>query len=151
MMKAIPGTEKMISKKQVENLPDLKIEKNYILLTRAGTIGNVIIADKQLESLIVSEDVLRLVPKDEESAYYVFAYLSSEIGQANIKMYTYGSVIQHIESQHILNIQVPIFEQNETSYIVENIRCYISNIEKAKELEIQAIQMIEQEIEKWNN
>lgn len=151
MMKAMPKTDKRISRKQVEALPDIKIDRNYILITRAGTIGNIAFADNQLKDMIVSEDVLRLVPKDENTAYYLYGILSSEIGQKLITRYTYGSVIQHIESQHIEEIPIPILDEEKTKLIIEHVRNSIKCIEEAKITELLSIQLIEQEIEKWNN
>lgn len=64
MMNAIPQTQKLISKGQVANMPELKLEKGWILVTRAGTIGNTVYVDKQLAEKVISEDVLRIVPKE---------------------------------------------------------------------------------------
>ena len=141
----------MISKRQVESMPSLKMERNYILITRAGTIGNVAFVDDQLKNLVVSEDVLRIVPSDEQSAYYLYAFLSSSIGKKLITLFTYGSVIQHIESQHLELIPIPILSKDEFKRIVSLTSDSIKKTELAKDKELAAIRIVEQEIEKWNN
>ena len=151
MLKRIPSTDKMISKRQVESMPSLKMERNYTLITRAGTIGNVAFVDDQLKNLVVSEDVLRIVPSDEQSAYYLYAFLSSSIGKKLITLFTYGSVIQHIESQHLELIPIPILSKDEFKRIVSLTSDSIKKTELAKDKELAAIRIVEQEIEKWNN
>lgn len=151
MLKRIPSTDKMISRRQVDNMPSLKLKRNYILITRAGTIGNVAFVDKQIENLIISEDVLRVVPNDEKTAYYLYAFLSSKIGKELISLFTYGSVIQHIESQHLELVPIPNLPIEVYEKIVELTCESIKKIEIAKEKESKAIKMVEEEIEKWNN
>lgn len=151
MLKRIPSTDKMISRRQVNNMPSLKLKRNYILITRAGTIGNVAFVDKQIENLIISEDVLRVVPNDEKTAYYLYAFLSSTIGKELITLYTYGSVIQHIESQHLELVPIPNLPIEEFEKIVTLTCESIKKTEIAKEKELRAIKMVEEEIEKWNN
>lgn len=151
MLKRIPSTDKMISKRQVESMPSLKLERNYILVTRAGTIGNVAFVDNQVANLIISEDVLRVVPRDEQTAYYLYAFLSSKVGKKLITLFTYGSVIQHIESQHLELVPIPKLGKDEYEKIVSLTCESIKKIEAAKEKELKAIRMVEEEIEKWNN
>ena len=128
----------------------LIIYKNYILVTRAGTIGNIAFADNQIKDLIVSEDVLRIVAKNEKTAYYLYAFLCSNLGQKMVKLFSYGSVIQHIESQHIELLPIPLFNDNLTTKISSLVCSNITKIEQAKEKELQAISLVESEIEKWN-
>lgn len=151
MLKRIPTTDKMISRRQVEKMPSLKLERNYILITRAGSIGNVAFVDNQIENLIISEDVLRVVPNDEKTAYYLYAFLSSTIGKKLITLFTYGSVIQHIESQHLELVPIPNLKNEEYEKIVTLACESIKKTEIAKAKEIKAIRMVEEEIEKWIN
>ena len=44
-MMAIPSSGKMLSFKQVSQMPELQIQKNWILATCGGTIGNVVYVD----------------------------------------------------------------------------------------------------------
>lgn len=148
MMDALPQASKMISKVQVNKMPELKLEEGWILITRAGTIGNTMYVDSHLASKVISEDVLRVVPKGRSG--YIYAFLTSSKGSKLITLYTYGSVIQHIESSHIERVPIPLFETEIMDKIEGYVRGHISKIEMAKTNEILAVKMIEQEIEKWN-
>jgi len=151
MLKRIPSTDKMISKRQADKMPSLKLSRNYILVTRAGTIGNVAFVDEQLKDFIVSEDVLRVVPADDKAAYYLYAFLSSKIGYKLISLFTYGSVIQHIEAQHLELVPIPLLDKDLMEHINGLVSSYVTKIEESKQKEIAAINMIESEIERWNN
>ena len=149
IMNAIPASTKQISQRQFQQMPELKIERNTILVTRAGTIGNTIITDSHLSKKAVSEDVLRIVPNDKIQPGYLFAFLTSSIGSKLITLYTYGSVIQHIEYGHLERIPVPIFDTKVMNQINNLAMEYVDKIERAKDIELSAISLVESEIDNW--
>lgn len=146
----IPDSEKKLSYRQVEKMPELKVKRNWILVTCGGTIGNTVIIDGQLEKCVISQHVMRIVPKDEVLKGYLYAVLSSKIGHSLITMHSTGSVIPQIESHHLELIPVPILCNEEMLYIDGLISTYVEKIEISKEKEIKAKFLVEQEIEKWN-
>lgn len=146
----IPDSEKKLSYRQVEKMPELKVKRNWILVTCGGTIGNTVIIDGQLEKCVISQHVMRIVPKDEVLKGYLYAVLSSKIGHSLITMHSTGSVIPQIESHHLELVPVPILCNEEMLYIDGLISTYVEKIEISKEKEIKAKFLVEQEIEKWN-
>lgn len=82
---------------------------------------------------------------------YLYAFLSSEIGFKLINMFTSGSVIPQIEPHHLELVPVPVFDKKIVKRIDVLVNLYTKNIEKSKTNELRAIQMVEQEISKWNN
>lgn len=146
----IPNSEKKLSYRQVEKMPELKVKRNWILVTCGGTIGNTVIIDGQLEKCVISQHVMRIVPKDEVLKGYLYAVLSSKIGHSLITMHSTGSVIPQIESHHLELVPVPILCNEEMLYIDGLISTYVEKIEISKEKEIKAKFLVEQEIEKWN-
>lgn len=149
MMDSIPHTTKMLSKLQISKMPELKLEENWILVSRAGTIGNTMYVDKHLAKKAISEDVLRIVPKEYPG--YIYAFLTSTDGNKLLTLYTYGSVIQHIESAHVERVPIPLLEKTKMDEIEEIVQNHVQKKNEAKEKELLAIHLIEQEIEKWNN
>lgn len=149
MMKARPGLNKQISRQQVNKIPDLKIERDWLLVSRAGTIGKTMCADGILSNCIVSEDVLRIVPKPSAKKGYLYAYLLHHFGAMNIKLYSYGSVIPHIEAEHLEHIPIPDLGDAEDE-IEKIMQKHIASIELAKTKELEAISLIEKEIESWS-
>lgn len=131
-------------------MPELKVKKNWILVTCGGTIGNTVLIDKQIEKCVISQHVMRIVPKDDTLKGYLYAVLSSDIGHQLITMFSTGSVIPQIESHHLELIPIPVFDEKCMKIIDDLITSYVSKIEDSKLKETKAISMVEQEIEKWN-
>ena len=150
ILMAIPDSDKRLSFRQVEKMPELKVKKNWILVTCGGTIGNTVIIDKQLEQCVISQHVMRIVPKEDILKGYLFAVLSSKIGNNLISLFTTGSVIPQIEAHHLELVPIPLFNKDIMERIDNIVSSYISKIEVAKENERKAIRMVEEEIEKWN-
>ena len=147
---SIPDSEKKLSFRQVDRLPELKVKKGWILVTCGGTIGNCVLIDEQLEKCVVSQHVMRVVPKESALIGYLYAILSSKVGHELITMFTAGSVIPQIESHHLGLVPIPILEQSSMEYIDSLIETYTSKNELSKKKESIAISLVEQEIEKWN-
>lgn len=148
--KAIPDSEKKLSKTKTQGLSDLMLKKHWILITCGGTIGNMAYVDSELEKCAASQHILRIVSSKVLSGY-LFAFLSSNIGKEIIQSYTYGSVIPQIEPHHISGIPIPIFNQETEQGIHELVMQYVEKIENSKIKELQAIQLVENEIEQWQH
>ena len=87
-------------------MPVLRVKKDWLLLTCGGTIGRLVYIDEQLSKCVISQHVMRIVPKD--NAEILFAFLSSPIGEILINMFTYGSVIPSVENHHLELLPIPI-------------------------------------------
>ena len=102
-----PKAEKNISALTKCNFSELKLKSNTLLLTRSGTIGTVSIVSKTLEGCIFSDDVIRVTFKNDIDLGYVYTYLKSKIGSIMLTTNRYGSVIEHIEPEHLTSIPIP--------------------------------------------
>ncbi|MDD3178721.1 MAG: hypothetical protein PHQ04_00055 [Opitutaceae bacterium] len=87
---------------------NLLIEKNWTLITRSGSIGRMAYAREDMHGLACTEDVLRVIP-DESQVHpgYIYAYLSTKFGIPLVTSGTYGSIITHLEPNHIAELPVP--------------------------------------------
>ncbi len=84
-----------------------KVQNGWILVTRSGTVGRCVIVGKRLERFAITDDAIRVHVKGM-SIGYLYAYLSSWIGQTLISKDQYGSAIKHLEPHHLANIPVPL-------------------------------------------
>jgi type I restriction enzyme S subunit len=124
MVKLDINSGKYISKKYTNKLDQLRIHKNWILITCSGTIGNTVFTNDNFEGRIGTHDLIRVVPNDSKvKKGFLYAYLSSRYGYGLLTQSGYGGVVQHIEPHHIEDLHVPIFpkeKQDEIhSYILE--------------------------------
>ena len=102
-----PKPDKWISKLTKASIDNLRLKKNMLLLTRSGTIGNVTIVTKTLEGKIFSDDVIRITFKNIEDLGYTYTFLKSDYGNNILKTSSYGSVITHIEPEHLKEMIIP--------------------------------------------
>lgn len=102
-----PKADKWISKLTKVSIEDLRLKKNTLLLTRSGTIGNITIVTRTLEKKVFSDDVIRVTFKNIEDLGYVYTFLKSEYGNNILKTNSYGSVITHIEPEHLKEMIIP--------------------------------------------
>lgn len=147
---ATPDSDKRLSRAKTANIEALMIKEGTILLPRSGTIGNVAWAHAGHAQKLASEHVIRITPNDILRAGYVYAFLASKYGKLLIQRYIFGSVIQHVEPPHLKLIPVPIVDKETMDGIHNKVMAYSSAMGRAIEYEQKAIQMVEQEIEKWN-
>ena len=100
----------LISNKVVRANPRLLIKSGWILISRSGTVGRTVYVRPEMDGLAATEDVLRVVPDPTRILPgYLFAFLSSRYGIPVVTSGTYGSIIQHLEPEHILPMRIPRF------------------------------------------
>lgn len=148
IVKAIPRGDKKLSKIRTEQLDELIIREGWILVTCGGTIGSSVFVNKFLNGKAASQHILRIIPKNIPAGY-LYAYISSNIGKKAIQRFTYGSVIPQIEPHHLELLPVPIFDVAFMEGIHEKVMDYNNKISESIKLELEAIKIVEQEIESW--
>ena len=147
---SVPDSKKKLSRK-APNIDDYLIQEGWILLPRSGTIGDVVFTNEQHAQKLVSEDVIRIIPNNILRRGFVFSFLSSKIGKALIQRPIFGSVIQHVEPPLLAVIPIPVFDDEEMDRIASLAETHRECWGKAAKKELEAIALVEQEIEKWNH
>lgn len=102
-----PETDRYLSRKYTRKLDVLAVQKWDVLISRSGTIGNVALANDAFTGKAVSEDVIRLSASEPDIAGFIAAFLRSRYGRPQLTQATYGSVIVHIELEHLKRVQIP--------------------------------------------
>lgn len=102
-----PKAERYLSRKHTRKLETLLIQKWDVLISRSGTIGNIGLATESHVDQALSEDVIRLRASEPEIAGFITAFLRSRYGHTQLTQATYGSVIVHIELEHLERVLVP--------------------------------------------
>ena len=102
-----PKIERFLSRKLTPNVNKFLVEMWDVLISRSGTIGNVALATAIMAGKALSEHAIRLRSNDPDTAGYVAAFLRSRLGRPQLLQATYGSVIVHIEPEHLTRIVIP--------------------------------------------
>ena len=142
-------TAKTISKNN-PGLESLIVHENDILISRSGTVGNVVIVGCELDNIAVSEDALRIIVDSQKiSSLYIFVFLRSQLAKYNLQISAFGSVIIHLNEIMVGDIKVPILPDAQKEAIIQLAEHYKDKLSEAAEKENEAIRLIEEEIEKW--
>lgn len=144
-----------LSKSRTPFLNELKLRNNQILITCAGSVGDVRLITKEFEDLhaIGSQDIIRIDCKEDGllAANYIYAYLRLPFVYEYIQSLKYGSVIERIEPFHVDLIPILIPTDELFIRVSEKIARYKENLYSAFCKESQAIQLVEKEIDQWQN
>ena len=88
----------------------LALHENMTVITCSGTIGKVALVGKHWENWAANQHIIRVVPASKEIAGYISVFLSSEYGYHLITRYTYGSVVDEIDDNHVRDIDFPLLK-----------------------------------------
>lgn len=141
-----PADIKYISRRAHKNNIDRwVIERDWVLVTRSGTVGRVMLTPASWHGWAASEHILRIVPSASAECPpgYLYAFLKSSIGQAQLTSHIYGAVVDEITENHVQSIHIPIPTTNEELRCVQQInRMVMDSVvtkEKAKTLDEQSL------------
>jgi type I restriction enzyme, S subunit len=112
MMMLEPDTDKFLSVPLTSNLDIYRVSENVLLVSRSGSIGNVIYVDERIKNYAVTEDALRVTPYDISDIGLLYFYFTSEYGNDLITGKKSGAVIDHIYEEDLLNLKVPKLDIN---------------------------------------
>ncbi len=133
--------------RHLHDIPEIGLKKNMILVTCSGTIGKVMIIPEYMSGWGASQDALRITSDSDEDLAYLYAWLSSEMGQVLIKRMTYGSVVVHIDKDMLSSLPVPVIDAAKRKKIASLVLDANALRDSAWKLEQSAIADIGQHIE----
>ena len=108
IMRADLGFVPLLAKRQVQARPELVIEPSWTLISCSGTVGRMVFSRPDMSGMAGSQHFMRVIADENKILPgYLHAYLSSQFGIPLITGGTYGSIIQHIEPEHIADRPVP--------------------------------------------
>lgn len=141
-----PSNKKYISiAKHKDLIPDLEIHENTVLITRSGTIGKVAIAPRHWEKWVPSDHIIRVFPANDDIAGYLYVFLSSDYGHELITRYTYGSVVDEIDDNHVSQIAFPILKNQAVQAEINSLAL------EANGKRYQAYQLEQEALKKMND
>ena len=104
-----PTPRKWLAPSKIADIADRYVAPGCILVTRSGTVGNVIIAYSAHAKRVISDDLLRVEIEDDPSLRsYLYTFLRTRFGRTMMRGSHYGNVIKHLEVSHLEQIPVPV-------------------------------------------
>jgi len=100
------------------------VNKEWILITRSGSTGRVVIVDDNMNGAMISEHVIRVICDENlVDPYHVYAYLASEkIGKVLMEKGIYASVVDHISPDFVSTIPIPILGPVEEKKMANKVK-----------------------------
>ena len=102
-----PFPRKWVAEGRIPHGSALVCERGTVLLTRSGTVGRTTLAYTPHESSLISDDLLRITPREQESWGWVYAYLRAPKSRAMMMSQQYGHIVKHLEVGHVSDLPIP--------------------------------------------
>jgi type I restriction enzyme S subunit len=136
---ARPSPSYFLAKTNQRVLSKMIPERGTTLIMCAGTLGKTDYVSGNYESWAVSLDVIRVIPDPQKlHSGYVYAFLTSDLGQGQMLRHKYGSVIPRIHSRQVAELSVPV-PQDKGQSIGDKVDLAFEMRARAVSLENQAI------------
>lgn len=144
-----PKTEKFLSKAIHKSRyeKELKVTENTVLVTDRGTIGTVALVPKHWNNYAVSQNVLKLIPANNDIAGYIYVFLSSECGGILLRRQTYGSVVDMIDNHILEMVEFPILKNQDIQKQINDLALQANEKRyQAYLLEQEALKVLDEEV-----
>lgn len=125
----------------------LELHENMTLITCSGTIGKVALVGKHWENWTANQHIIRVVPANNDIAGYLNIFLASDYGYQLITRFTYGSVVDEIDDNHVRQIKIPLLKNVDIQNKI-NILALEANKKRyeAYQLEQEALRIMDDEV-----
>ena len=110
---------------------DLMVERGWVLVSRSGTVGQVLLVSRDFANTAVTEDAIRL---EGQKGGYLYAFLRSRYGRDLLQGVQFGAVIKHLEPDQIGSFPVPFLPEIVQERIHANMLHALSLLERGSRL-----------------
>ena len=97
------------------------VNTGNVILSIVGTIGNVSLIDKTLNNASLTENCVKLIPNDTLLSEYLYYFLISPKGKAEIEKGIIGSTQPKLPFYNIEQINIPLIDKTAQQHIVNTI------------------------------
>jgi type I restriction enzyme S subunit len=99
--------KKYVLSNKMDKIKDWFLKRGWIVLTQSGSVGKPYFATAADEKVVLSQNAIRIPPKSIKTAGYIYAFLSTWIGQTLLKKDEFGITVKHIRPHHVDAIPIP--------------------------------------------
>lgn len=103
-----PTPRKFLSLDRTDNSAERFVTPGMILVTCSGNVGRTTLAGKPHEGILISHDLLRVEPQQENIWGWLYAYLRAPQTRAMMSAAQYGHIIKHLEVSHLNALPMPV-------------------------------------------
>ena len=108
VLKLRPTMKRVIAQK-IPKVEEWYVREGWILITQSGIPGIPILVTSRLRGVIVSQNMIRVIPKSEiVMPGYLCAYLMSRVGSILLTRGQFGITVRHLRPRQVGQVLVPI-------------------------------------------
>ncbi|WP_146003668.1 hypothetical protein [Enorma phocaeensis] len=145
-----PRVRKWLAKPFVSQEQSRYVDSSWLLLSCSGVVGKVTAVYPHHLGVVVTHDLLRIVPKDEREYGWLYAYLKTDFFMKVAQAAQYGHMIKHIEVAHAKTFPVIMPEDVVRSEIGSIAVAAIERRTRAWQLRDEAFKLFE-ELVGWDS
>lgn len=125
----------------------LELHENMTLITCSGTIGKVALVGKHWENWTANQHIIRILPASEDIAGYLNIFFASDYGKVLITRFTYGSVVDEIDDNHVRQIAIPLLKNHTVQKKINDLALEANEKRyQAYLLEQEALQIMDRDV-----
>lgn len=94
-------------------------KEGWLLISCSGVVGRCVLVMKHLEKFFLTHDLIRVVSTIPSG--YLYALLSTWMGQALMRKEQYGMTVTHLEPHHVEKLPVPLIPEKKQQEIHQQI------------------------------
>lgn len=131
------------------------VEYGEVIIAGVGTLGEsesfcrTVFANESLVGQLISGEFIRMKTNEKIPAGYLYAWLHSDYGFRMIRSTQAGTKLCRPIQKLLLQMPVPVLRKSQMSEINQIVLAAQTKMAKAAKLENEAIDMVEREIESW--
>jgi type I restriction enzyme M protein len=118
---------------------------NDVLVTTAGTIGQIGLVTEEIPPANIDQDIGRIaINKNGVSQYFIWAFLQSKFGRFQIERFTTGQVQTHLSLKKMKKLRIPLLSNH--AEVEEIVKRFVESKTAAKEFYTEAQHLLESEL-----
>src|SRR5450830_898644 len=133
-----PVPRKFLSLDRTDSANERFVQAGDILVTCSGSVGRATLAHSSHANILVSHDLLRVVPSQDQMWGWLYAYLRAPQTRAMMSAAQYGHIIKHLETSHLEALPFPILRNELLDQFNEMVSTILAHRNRANELALAA-------------
>lgn len=133
-----PVPRKFLALERTSDATNRFLQAGTIVVTCSGNVGRTVLSLNAHEGILISHDLLRVVPLNEIHWGWIYAYLRTPQGRSMMNAAQYGHVIKHLEVAHLEALPVPTVTAALATRFTEQVNAIVAMRNRAHALVTEA-------------
>ena len=141
-----PVPRRWLALERTDLATDLFVRRGMFVVTRSGAVGRTLVVNSPLEGMIISDDLLRVEPKQSMWWGWIYAFLRAPQARQMMTGARYGHMIKHLESSHLNELPTPVVNDRWRKRFNTAVARIVELRDRAHKLAVEAETLFEQAV-----